>query len=74
MIGNLRQLLVRPALRSHQTKPAESFYRRFRRWQERRKGIETLRNMPDFLLRDIGLTRSHLDYPIMVAESKPRDG
>jgi uncharacterized protein YjiS (DUF1127 family) len=73
MFGNLRQLLVRPAVCSHEAKPMENLYRRFRRWQERRKGIETLRNMPDFLLKDIGLTRSHLDYPITVARSNPHE-
>ncbi|WP_377299800.1 DUF1127 domain-containing protein [Rhizobium sp. SGZ-381] len=70
MINNLRQLLIARAVRPHDTNAVEGIYRRFRRWQERRKDIETLRNMPDFLLKDIGLTRSHLDYPASALKSR----
>lgn len=33
---------------------------RFLRWRRRRQGIEAMRNLPDYLLRDIGLTRLDL--------------
>ncbi|WP_371816286.1 DUF1127 domain-containing protein [Neorhizobium sp. AL 9.2.2] len=36
--------------------------RRFIRWRHRRQGSESLRHMPDYLLRDIGISRFQVDH------------
>ncbi len=59
MIGNLRQVWDRPLYRLG---VLQGIARRFLRWRRRRQGLEILRNMPDHLLKDIGISRLQVDH------------
>ncbi|WP_369291919.1 DUF1127 domain-containing protein [Sinorhizobium sp. 6-70] len=60
MIENLRQLLIRPAYRPGENVYRGDFFGRFTRWRQKRKEIELLLSMPDYLLKDIGISRGEI--------------
>lgn len=62
MIGNLRLIWGRPLFRPVNETGMQRAVRRFFRWRRSRQGLEALRNMPDYLLRDIGITRFQADH------------
>jgi uncharacterized protein YjiS (DUF1127 family) len=63
MIEGLRQLLNRPTDRPSDNKRRGDVLDRFIRWRQRRKAAEWLRSMPDYLLKDIGLSRRSRNLP-----------
>lgn len=62
MIGNLRRIWDRPLFRPDYEGGMQRTVRRFLRWRQRRQGFESLRHMPDYLLRDIGISRFQVDH------------
>ncbi|MDH4441004.1 MAG: DUF1127 domain-containing protein [Rhizobium sp.] len=62
MIDSLRHLLNRPAYRPSDNKPGGDVLDRFIRWRQRRQAAEWLRSMPDYLLKDIGISRGEIGH------------
>lgn len=56
MIHTLRQLIVGPGCRGSARRKA-NVINRFMRWRQRRKDLELVLSLPDYLLKDIGLSR-----------------
>jgi uncharacterized protein YjiS (DUF1127 family) len=61
MIDSLRHLLNRPTDRPSDNKRRGDVLDRLIRWRQRRKAAEWLRSMPDYLLKDIGLSRGDIE-------------
>ena len=56
-----QQLLKRPAHGPSDKKRNGGLLSWFHCWRRRRKAVETMRNMPDYLLKDIGISRCQID-------------
>lgn len=61
MIDTLRHLLNGPTYRPSDDTRKGNFLNRFIRWRQRRKSAEWLRSMPDYLLKDIGISRGEIE-------------
>lgn len=61
MIDSLRHFLNRSARRSKRNKRGGNFLSRFIRWHQRRRDVELLHGMPDYLLKDIGIFRCEIE-------------
>lgn len=61
MIDSLRHFLKRSARRSNDNERGGDFLNRFIRWRQRQKDIDLLREMPDYLLKDIGISRGEIE-------------
>ena len=66
MIGNLRQLADwtthGPIERKNSI--ASDLLGVIRRWRRRRQAVNSLRNLPDYLLKDIGVTRVEIGFEL----------
>ena len=61
MIDSLRLLFNRSARRQDHNQRGEDFLSQYIRWRRRRQGMEALHGMPDYLLKDIGISRAEID-------------
>lgn len=61
MIDGFRQLLTWSASEPGRNERGGELLSQFVRWQQRRKGRALLHGMPDYLLKDIGISRGEID-------------
>jgi len=66
MIVNLRQSPDWPPYGpiQRETIIKSGLLNRFRRWRRRQQAVEALRGMPDYLLKDIGISRVEIGFQI----------
>lgn len=61
MIDRLRNFIDRSVWRPNENERVGGVLTRFIRWRQRRKGIAILHTMPDYLLKDIGISRGEIE-------------
>lgn len=75
MFDSLRHFLNGQVDRPVQSQSREGFLIQFFRWRQRRKGIKLLHDMPDYLLKDIGVSRGEIETAVVARhEVLPVDG
>ena len=52
--------------------PLEAYWNAFQEWRKRQRLLANLSDLSDSELRDIGITRSEIDYVASHRESDPR--
>lgn len=61
MIRSFTHLVTRPECRSHDAGQKMDLVTRFIRWRKRRNDMEVMLRLPDYLLKDIGISRAEIE-------------